>query len=227
MTYTEENIANLTTYFVKGDENAPTVLLLHGYGANGRDLLSLSSLVQTNKNLNWIFPEGFIPIDSNIDGKAWFTIDWLLLEDLLQTGQAKDYSVLEPPGLQEAKNKILTLLNQLNLSLEQVILGGFSQGAMLGTEIALSAAIKPKSLLILSGTLVCKDRWERLAQETENLSFFQSHGLYDPVLEHKKGKQLYELLTQAGLKGNFYGFNGGHEIPPVIMKQLQKHLNQF
>ena len=227
MNYTEETIANLKTYFVKGDEKAPTILLLHGYGATGRDLLSLSSAIKTNQNFNWIFPEGFISIDANIYGKAWFSIDWLLLDELLKSGKVKDYTILEPPGLEEAKNKILELLIKLNLSLDKVILGGFSQGAMLSSEIALSSKTKPKTLLILSGSLICSHRWEKLAQESSNLSFFQSHGIQDNVLEYQKAKQLYELLNQSGLKGNFYDFTGGHEIPFSILEKLQIYLKDF
>ena len=226
--YIEEQIAGLKTYFIKGDENAPTILMLHGYGANGKDLIGLSSEIKTNKKYNWIFPEGFISLeDSIISGKAWFNIDWLLLNTLLKTGKIEDYSILEPPGLEEAKGKILELIQILKLNYNQLIIGGFSQGAMLSTEIAISSNQTFKSLLILSGTLICKERWKKQASQNKNFPFFQSHGINDMVLQYEKAKQLYDTLNNETFKGSFHEFKGGHEIPNSITQKIAEFLNNL
>ena len=118
--------------------------------------------------------------------------------------------------LAAAVGVVQVFLAELNLS-DRLYVGGFSQGALLATEIALQGQLGCHGLIILSGCLVHRKRWERLAKAHTPRLFFQSHGTQDAILAYEGALQLHQLLQHAGWNGAFYGFQGGHEIPPSIL----------
>lgn len=113
------------------------------------------------------------------------------------------------------------LIAELDIPLSKLFLGGFSQGAILATEIALNAVEKPAGLVILSGTLINEKNWNHLAHLRAGMPFFQSHGERDPLLPLERAKALEQLLQKGGLKGKLSTFPGGHEIPPKILGELK------
>jgi phospholipase/carboxylesterase len=148
----------------------------------------------------------------------------------MATGAGVDLSAAPPPGLKRARELAKEMIAKLNVPMERLVLGGFSQGAMLATEVALSAETPPAGLAILSGSLVNAPAWERLAvelsQKRPGFSFFQSHGASDPVLSLGMAERLERLLKQAGCSGQLLRFHGGHEIPPEVVIQLGAYLRR-
>ncbi len=158
-------------------------------------------------------------------GKAWFQIDNKRLENALKNGVPADLSAGTPSGIESARKAAISLYEELLKSHSRVILGGFSQGAMLAIEVALFHAKKPSGLVIMSGTLICKDRWTQMAPTCKGLKFIQSHGKNDAILGYEFAENLLNVLTDAGLDGEFVEFNGGHEIPPKVIDRIGKFLS--
>ncbi|TGK20763.1 esterase [Leptospira fluminis] len=215
--------------WIKGDPEAPYVILFHGYGANAYDLLPLYSYLDVPEGTNFLFPNGIleIPIMPGYYGRAWFPIDMEALQRAMVAGGTRDLSDRSPDGLIEARTKVEEMIERLGVPMDRIVLGGFSQGAMLATELFLCSEKKPKGLLILSGTLLDKDRWSGLAATTPGFSFFQSHGRNDPVLGYPAAKRLETLLKEAGWKGDLLAFPGGHEIPEVVLLGMNRYLKEL
>lgn len=209
-------------------DDSPTVVLFHGFGADCTDLVSLGQMVQAPKGVRWIFPNGHqtVAISPHMEGRAWFPISLADLEKTMAAGTGVDLSAIAPPGLKKAKELASEMLHKLGVPSERLVLGGFSQGAMLATELALGSQKPPAGLVILSGTLVNAPVWERLALQRVGLRFFQSHGQGDPVLSVAMAERLERLLLQAGLKGSLTKFHGGHEIPPEVLIQMGAYLRE-
>ena len=55
---------------------------------------------------------------------------------------------------------------------------------------------------------------------------FQSHGSSDPLLPHAAAQKLHQILSDAGLAGEWHGFQGGHEIPQNVLLQLNAFLER-
>lgn len=221
-----KDLGGLGVLKVIQDPNSPYIVLFHGYGANAYDLFPLHQAVQVKQNVNWIFPDGFleIPIAPGYIGKAWFPIDIEALQRALMTGSFRDFSEKYPEGLEEARIRAMEMLKALNVPMNQIILGGFSQGAMLATELTLQSQEKPRGLIILSGTLLNQKEWAKLASKKSSLTFFQSHGRSDPILSYQAAKDLNELLRDAGMVGEFISFPGGHEIPYEVIDGMNRYL---
>lgn len=222
-----ETLGPLKVARVRGDEKSPTIVLFHGYGASAFDLYPLHQVVKTPPGTNWIFPDGHleIPIAPGYNGKAWFPIDMEALQRAMMMGTFRDFSEITPPGLDVAREKSLAMLEALDVPFENLIIGGFSQGAMLTMDIALRHEKNPRGLLILSGTLLNRDIWADLMKQKGNLTFFQSHGRQDPVLGYKPAKDLNQMLRDAGMVGEFISFPGGHEIPYEVVDGMSRYIS--
>lgn len=223
-----EKIANLEIIDTKEKNSPVTILMLHGYGANAFDLFPLKQELNSVNHLRWIFPNGRIELEmgGHFSARAWFPINIMELEQAMRTGHHRDLSKQTPAALSKSRDAILEMLEELKIPMEQIIIGGFSQGAMLATEVALYSKIKPKALIILSGNLINENEWKRSASSANGLTFFQSHGSHDPLLSLKGAQKLEILLKSAGLKGELQVFRGQHEIPLQIIEALDQFLNQ-
>jgi phospholipase/carboxylesterase len=130
-----------------------------------------------------------------------------------------------PGGLMEARKMLLAAveeaMSRYGLPVGRFVLGGFSQGAILATDLALHLEQSPAGLCILSGMLLCKDTWERLAPRRAGLKVVQSHGRQDPILRYETAVPLAEMLRRAGLSVEFLAFDGPHTIPAKAVVRLK------
>lgn len=211
-------------YVEAGDKNSPNkIILLHGYGADMLDLYSLHDVIDTPTSFHWIFPNGFldVPIGPHMYGKGWFNIDIPSFERSLRLGE---FSKLKPTGMDEARIKMEKFLKALNFDFSNTYLGGFSQGAMLATEILLETDIRPKAAIFLSATLVNEDRWISQMPNKKGLKYYQSHGTQDPILPAVLAERLHEKFEENGWDGFLQVFQGGHEIPHKVIADLSSFL---
>jgi len=208
----------------EGGGTGPVVVLMHGYGAPGTDLVPLWRELAVPANVRFVFPEA--PLDLGFGGRAWWNIDMARLQDRFSPGSAERLTAEVPPGSEAARAAILELLEALERDHgarpEQVIIGGFSQGAMLATDVVLRTTRPFGGLAILSGTIIAKPEWLPLLPARRGLKVLQSHGRADPVLPFAVAEQLREALTNAGLAVEFIPFNGGHGIPSSVLEGLAR-----
>ncbi|MBL8074674.1 MAG: hypothetical protein JNL29_09900 [Nitrospira sp.] len=208
-----------------GGGDGPVVILLHGFGAPGDDLVPLAEVIQAPRGTRWLFPEAPLPLNMGFgDSRAWWIIDFARIQADRAAGRIRDLSVEIPQGLALARERILTFLKELPhhvpVDYKQAVIGGFSQGAMLTCDAVLHTNYPFGGLVQLSGNLLAKDVWSPLMPKRKGLSVFQSHGLQDDVLPHVGAERLRDALTQSGLFVEWYSFRGGHEIPAAVLRRL-------
>ena len=204
------------------------VVVFHGYGASAQDLTSLAPLLNAPPGTGWIFAQGPLKVsDGGIAGRAWFPLDVTLLDAAMREGRHIDMSGYTPEGLKRARVMAIEMIAELKIPPSKLVLMGFSQGAMLATDLALRMSEKVAGLGILSGTLLNKELWQEKAKTKVGLPFFQSHGESDTLLGVEYAKKLEEILIGAGLKGQLHIFRGGHEVPQEIVHKLSQFLRKI
>ncbi len=205
------------------------LVLFHGYGANCHDLYPLHREVRLRGEVQWTFPNGPLEIEiaPGFSGRAWFPIDVQEHERAQRLGQQVDYSQKSSARMHSARDKALSMLKELNCPLDRLVLGGFSQGAMLAMELTLSLPQPPLGVVLLSGTLVDQPNWSGKAKHFPGLRFFQSHGKRDPILPHEGAQKLEGVLKASGWEGELVSFNGGHEIPFTVLQSLSDFLQSL
>lgn len=221
--------ADLDTLTTDIDKDKPTVILLHGYGADHNDLVGLAELLDQSESFNWVFPNAPIALPMSFfgTGRAWFELDVATIEQRFVPGSPLNFAEYLPKGLDEAAVAVQKLVESMELNHESVILGGFSQGAMVSCHAALTKLKPVKALLQLSSTLIARKLWLSKLGERKDLAIFQSHGLLDPVLPFEAAEKLSEIFQKHQNIAEFHPFQGGHEIPAPIIGSLSKFLTQI
>ncbi|MEQ1665000.1 MAG: esterase [Bdellovibrionales bacterium] len=222
----QKQIGGLKTLTLEGKVGGSCIVLFHGYGADASDLIPLSDMLGLGEGVTWVFPEGpmEVIIAPGSHGKAWFQIDVSRLEKSMLSGEPVDMSQTTPSGIERARKNATLMYDEVLKKHSRIILGGFSQGAMLATDLSLNHKVKPEALLVMSGTLICSDRWRSELKSCEGLDFIQSHGKNDVILGYEYAENLYQFLTDGGMNGEFIGFSGGHEIPNKVIQSISQFL---
>ena len=220
-------LAGLTVRLVGGADqegggDGPLVVLLHGFGASGDDLVALQRAMDVPREVRFAFPHALHTIPRPMgDGRqrAWWMIDIEALERAISGGRARDLSREKPLGIDEARTAVVSAIGELSakLSPSNLIVGGFSQGAMLATDVALRSDLAIDGLVSMSGTLLTEYEWRPLMARRRGVRAMLSHGTHDPILPYDGSERLAAELTSAGWSVDFVPFRGQHEIPPIVL----------
>lgn len=196
------------------------IIMFHGYGADAADLAGLKDGFSFNDRCNWLFPNGplSVPIGPGWTGRAWWALRMSDLDANL------DWSTLRPQGLEQAANTVMKMMASMKFDWKDVILGGFSQGAMLATEVYLKAPQNPAGLICLSGTLISEAQWSEVAIQRKGTTVLLSHGESDQVLPHKGSLNLQKFFEKNEIKTQFISFRGAHEIPQSVINKMESYI---
>src|SRR5262245_11864514 len=136
-------LAGLDTLIVTPEpsenSNAGCVVLLHGFGAPGTDLVPLAHELRAPAGTRFVFPAAPNGVDFGMPGpnagRAWWHIDMMQLQVALMTGNLEGLAKAHPPGIDEAREGLSrfldAVLEEVRVAPERLVIGGFSQGAML------------------------------------------------------------------------------------------------
>lgn len=197
-----------------------TVVLLHGFGAGGDDLVDLAGMLAAPASVRFLFPAAPILLEGDPDGaRAWWLIDFDRLQQAMHLRQDRSQEV--PEGLAEARALISGLLDQLEAQgADRIVLGGFSQGAMLALDVALHRTKPLAGLALMSATRINGQAWRAGMPRVAGVPVFLAHGTRDPLLPFVEAKTLRDELAGAGADVDWVEFGGGHEIPPPVLAGL-------
>lgn len=208
----------LTSYqYPRNIENPDNIVIfLHGYGANGRDLLSLApELSDVLPNTVFISPDAIFPFEGGIPG----AYQWYSLMD------RSDENILI--GARHAapiiNGFIDTQLNKFKLTPDRLFIIGFSQGAMLSIYTAYRRNELIGGVISFSGFMVASDG---IAHEIKSKPpILLTHGLEDNVVPSIATEFATGLLTELGVavKSHFIS-HLGHGIDYKCIEYAKKFI---
>ena len=227
-------IAGLSTH-VEGAEHGrgvPWIVLLHGFAMRADELCPFARSLGVKAR--FLFPEGPVELPRGTEGRAestraYWDVDGPRRAAALAQG-ARDLSGEHPAGLVPARERLGRFLTEAADTFGgagPLILGGFSQGAMLSLDYTLHAETAPAALLQLSGAPLGIDRWRPRFPRLRGLPVFASHGDADPDLSFAAAERLKDELAAAGAEMTWVPFAGKHEIPLVVWRALRKFLARW
>ena len=181
------------------------VVLLHGWGADGNDLIGLApSLRQTLPGARFVAPDGPEPCDQNPMGRQWFSF----LDrnpEVLERGARRAAALID--GFLDAE------LERLGLDATRLALVGFSQGAMMALHVALRRSRPLAGVVGYSGMLIEADR---LASEIRSRPpILLCHGDADQVVPYASLHDAVARLNRHDVPVQWHTSKGvGHGIDP-------------
>jgi phospholipase/carboxylesterase len=198
------------------------VVFVHGYGADGADLLGLGDALAPHlPGTVFVAPDAPQRCVGNPFGYQWFPIPWLdgSSEEAAREGMAESVRLFD--AFLDAR------LAEEGLGPEAMALVGFSQGAMMSLHVAPRRAQAVAGVVAISGRLLVP---EMLAAEAVvKPPVLLVHGDQDPVVPFADMGKAGDALVAAGFETYGHVMEGaGHGIAPdglgVTLQFLKERL---
>lgn len=190
----------------------PLVVFLHGYGSSPETFLGLAERTDLPAGTGFVLPRAPLPIPDYERGTMW----WPLPPHFAEIARGP------MPGADDARASVLRLLDRVQREQPHrpLVLGGFSQGAMVALDVALHDPRPIAGLVLMSGTMM--DEAETLARlpSRRGLRVYASHGTHDSVLAFDGDQRLVEAMRAQGLDVAFTRFEGDHEVTPQVSNEV-------
>ncbi|MBO6777927.1 MAG: alpha/beta fold hydrolase [Marinibacterium sp.] len=185
------------------------VVFLHGYGANGADLLGLADpLGEHLPDTLFVAPDAPETIPGMPNGYQWFPIPWL-------DGSSEEEAAR---GMQAAVDDLNAFLDALmvdeDVLPEQVALFGFSQGTMMSLHVAPRREDQVAGIVAFSGRLLNPDMLKE--EVVSRMPILLVHGDADEMVPPQSLHEAAEALEQAGFSEVYAHImkGTGHGIAP-------------
>jgi len=196
-------------------ENAPLLIMFHGYGSDENDLFSFAS--ELPEELFIISVRA--PYTMQPNGNAWYTINFEAEQGKWNDNeQAKQSRDLIAKFIDE-------VCNTYPVDSKNVTLLGFSQGTILSYSVALTYPEKVKNIVALSGYINKDILPENIpGKDYSHLDFYCSHGSVDQVIPVDWARQTPQFLENLNIKHQYSEFPVGHGVAPQNFYELRQWL---
>lgn len=188
-------------------EETPTLVMLHGRGADEHDLFGLKDYFDSRLNMYSLRA----PNEFGSRGYAWF--------DLYDDGTVDEESFLQ------SRTAILDFLKTLHT--QKLFLLGFSMGAIMSYSIALTLPDFCKGIIALSGFAPLQLEREYKLNELQNLHVFISHGLNDPVIPISSARKTKDLLATSNASVTYKEYQMAHQINEECLNDMKAWMNNL
>jgi phospholipase/carboxylesterase len=211
-----------TAYVPEGDGPFPTIVAIHGFGANANDLLGLAPFLHGGR-AQVVAPQGPLGLalpdrPGVVVGFAWFQIR----------------SGAEPPDPGEFERAAKLLDEFVERTLERypvdrrhLVLLGFSQGGVMAYDMFLRQPERYAGLAALSSWLPGELAGRRPPSEGhKGRPVLVMHGTQDPMIPLERAQESRDALLPYGVSLTYREFEMGHEVGPDALKTLIEWLEE-
>lgn len=196
-------------------ENAPLLIMCHGYGSDENDLFSFTS--ELPEELFIISVRAPYPLEPY--GNAWYAINF----------DAEQGKWSDDEQAKTSRDAIATFIeeacNAYPVNKNNVSLLGFSQGTILSYAVALTYPEKIKNIVALSGYInpnIIPDNPQDY--DYSQLNFYCSHGSVDQVIPVDWARKAPKFLDALSIKHTYSEFPVGHGVAPQNFYELKDWL---
>ena len=213
---TDLSLTYLVRQAAKSDKKPPLLLLLHGYGSNAKSMFQFSKVLDER----FLILSVQAPMQLDADGHKWYSIDFV-----------EKNIVRNDDDIQKSTAKLRTFIKNLGKQFEfdenEIYLMGFSQGAIMSLETALTQnenTPKIAGAVAMSGRIDDK-LMQRLTTDKEmlkQLSIFVTHGTADDVIGIAEARKAKKILEQLPVNLQYQEYeNMPHTVSNACLKDIQ------
>ena len=192
----------------------PAVLLLHGRGADEKDLAGIAGYLDARLSVISVrAPYRF----AYGGGYTWYDMD--------------DIGAPDPTMFQESYRRLTDFIGEQirasSIDPQQLFLFGFSMGTMMAYALALTMPRTFRGVVANSGFVPLAVGEEPKWNELSGTSFFISHGLFDPVIPVQLGRETRELFRKSNAEWAYREYPIGHEISEEGLRDASSWLTSL
>jgi phospholipase/carboxylesterase len=202
----------------KTDKATPLLIMLHGYGSNEEDLFDIAKAL--DERFMVISLRG--PRALKDGGFCWYDIERI-------TDQPFKYDYNQA---KESRIKILSFISNAckmyKLDSNNVFVMGFSQGAIMGYDLALAAPKKIKGVLALSGKMMVESKnlktdWTKAVKT----KYFIAHGNSDNVIKIAEADSVVKFFKLKKVTDvTFNNYEMPHTISGKELNDIKRWLKK-
>lgn len=198
-------------------ENAPCIIMLHGYGSDENDLFSFAEeLPEEFAIISLKAPHPLQPY-----GNAWYAIHF----DALDGKWSDEEQAIE--SRERISNVLDEIIEKYPVDATKIILLGFSQGTILSFSVALSYPEKVSRVIGLSGYIneaILKDGYQK--NDFSKLQVYSSHGTVDQVIPVDWARKTPSFLKSLQIECQYSEYPVGHGVAPQNFYEFKKWLEE-
>jgi phospholipase/carboxylesterase len=186
------------------EEIKNAIILLHGYGGDGKDISMLSMNWKRHlPNTIFICPDGHEPCSINPSGYQWFDL----------TNDDPKYILDESLKAEKKLNKFIDQVkNKFNLENNNICLSGFSQGCMMSINLGLTSDEEYNCIVGFSGKIINQEDLKSRKKVSTNTLLI--HGEMDQVVSPNFMLEAKDFLIRNDIKVETHLIkNCDHNIP--------------
>src|SRR5437660_8502019 len=189
-------------------EPAGALVLFHGRGADENDLFPLLDLLDPERQLVSATPRG--PLTLPPGGRHWYALGGI------PTPEPTTFHA----SFAAASEWLESFLAEHGPSTDRLVLGGFSQGAVMSYSLALGRGRpRPAAITAFSGFVPQVEGFELdLTPPLPPVAI--GHGTHDPVIEVEWGRRARDLLQRAGADVLYRETPMAHQIDPDFLREV-------
>ena len=185
------------------------LVLLHGRGTNEHDLFPLLDLLDPQGRLVGVTPRA--PLSLPPGGSHWYIVR--------RVGYPDPGTFF--PTYEALEGWVDALPETLGAPPGRIVLGGFSQGAVMSYALALGAGRpSPAALIALSGFIPVVEGFDLDLESRAGLPVAIGHGTLDPIIPVDFGRDARDRLEQAGLAVVYRESPMAHSVDPAFLGEL-------
>ena len=189
------------------------LILLHGVGSNEADLFSLAD--QLPGDFYVIAPRGQFILGAG--SYAWYNVDF-------STGKPV-FDKTQEMSSREVIRKFIAQVKQ-KYQVDEVYLGGFSQGAIMSFSVGLTNPAAIKGIISLSGRLLSEIRPVIIKNDdVQQLKVFVAHGVQDNTLTVQYAREAKLYLEDLGVQLSYHEYEMGHQVNGAVIKDMNNWLD--
>jgi phospholipase/carboxylesterase len=184
------------------------LVLFHGRGTDEQDLFPLLDALDSERRLLGVTPRG--PLQLPPGGNHWYVI--------------RELGYPDRETFVSSYRRASDWLDGLGVPPERLVLGGFSQGAVMSYALGLGAdRPRPAGIIALSGFVPTVEGFE-LDLERPLPPVAIGHGTYDPVIGVEWGRAAKEQLEAVGGDVLYRESPLPHTVDPAFVAELRPWL---
>jgi phospholipase/carboxylesterase len=188
------------------------IILLHGVGSNEKDLFALAD--QLPVDFYVIAARGQFTLSEGRYG--WYNVDF-------STGKPV-FDKAQEISSREVIKKFMAQIKQ-KYQLDEVYLGGFSQGAIMSFSVGLTNPKEVKGIISLSGRLLTEIRPSIIKHDDlQRLKVFIAHGVQDNTLTVQYAREAKSYLGDLGVQLSYHEYNMGHQLNERVIHDMNAWL---
>jgi phospholipase/carboxylesterase len=195
----------------KGGAAKQLVVFLHGYGADGEDLIALGQQWRAlMPEAAFVSPHAPHRCTASPMGRQWFPFSNGAPDDPLGASERWRGVVAARPAVDAFLDAELA---RLGLDDSRLALVGFSQGAMMALHVGLRRPRAPAAILSYSGLLVGPEHLGEAKTQGERPPILLVHGDQDPLIPVEAMFMAMDDLAKAEIPNQWHlSFGVGHGI---------------